>query len=82
MVYMNCLNIILTYLELSRKNQSKDFDTQIASTTICFIQYSILALYKRFQAYETIGGLFQNCKNMITQQIFSDRIKEVIFRND
>ena len=60
------------------KNQSKDFDAQIASATICFIQYSILALYKRFQAYETIGGLFGTCKNLITEQIFADRIKGVI----
>lgn len=60
------------------KNQSKDFDAQIASTTICFIQYSILAIYKRFEAYETIGGIFETCKNLITEQIFSDRIKDLI----
>ncbi len=60
------------------KNQSKDFDAQIASTTICFIQYSILALYKRYEKYETIGGLFETCKNLITEQIFSDRIKGLI----
>ena len=60
------------------KNQSQDFDAQIASTTICFIQYTILALYKRFEKYETIGGLFETCKNSITEQIFSDRIKGVI----
>lgn len=60
------------------KNQSRDFDAQIASTTICFIQYTILALYKRFEKYETIGGLFDVCKSSITEQIFSDRIKIVI----
>ena len=40
------------------KNQSRDFDAQIASTTVSFIQYTILTLYKRFEKYETIGGLF------------------------
>lgn len=57
------------------KNQSRDFDSQIASTTISFIQYTILALYKRYDAYETIGGLFDSSKTAITQQVFSDRIK-------
>ncbi|MCP4356019.1 MAG: transposase [Proteobacteria bacterium] len=57
------------------KNQSRDFDAQIASTTICFIQYTILALYKRYNTYETIGGLFNTSKEAITEQIFSDRIK-------
>jgi hypothetical protein len=57
------------------KNQSRDFDSQIASTTISFIQYTILALYKRYDAYETIGGLFGASKTALTQQVFSDRIK-------
>jgi len=56
------------------KNQSRDFDAQIASTTISFIQYTILALYKRYNAYETIGGLFNTGKTAITEQVFSDRI--------
>jgi hypothetical protein len=57
------------------KNQSRDFDSQITSTTISFIQYTILALYKRYDAYETIGGLFGASKTALTQQVFSDRIK-------
>ncbi len=65
------------YLGLG-KNQSRDFDAQIASTTICFIQYTILALYKRFGDYETIGGIFEGCKSDITEQIFSDRIKALL----
>ncbi|MBT3207393.1 MAG: transposase [Bacteroidetes bacterium] len=60
------------------KNQSRDFDTQIAATTICFIQYTILALYKRIEKYETIGGIFETCKDSITEQIFADRIKALI----
>jgi len=57
------------------KNQSRDFDSQIASTTISFIQYTILALHKRYAVYETIGGLFDVGKTAITEQVFSDRIK-------
>lgn len=60
------------------KNQSRDFDSQIASTTISFIQYTILALHKRYDAYEPIGGLFEASKKAITQQIFSDRIMILI----
>jgi hypothetical protein len=57
------------------KNQSRDFDAQIAAATICFIQYTILALHKRYNRYQTIGGLFKNSKAAITEQIFSERIK-------
>ena len=60
------------------KNQSRDFDSQIASTTIGFIQYTMLALYKRHDGHESIGGLFENCKQDFTQQLFSDRIRAVI----
>ena len=65
------------YLGLG-KHQSRDFDAQIASTTICFIQYTILALYKRCEDYETIGGIFEGCKSDITEQIFTVRIKSVL----
>lgn len=56
------------------KNQSRDFDSQIACATISFIQYTILALYKRYNSYETIGGLFDYSKTAITEQVFTDRI--------
>ena len=60
------------------KNQSRDFDAQIAATTISFMQYTILSLYKRSDDYETIGGLYKNTKEDITQQIFTDRIRVLI----
>ena len=60
------------------KNQSRDFDAQIAATTISFIQYTILALYKRSEKYETIGGLYRNTKNDITEQLFTDKIRILI----
>ncbi len=41
------------------KCQAQDFDAQIASTTICLLQYNILAAIKRFNDYETLGALFR-----------------------
>lgn len=60
------------------KNQSRDFDAQIASTTICFVQYIILSLYKRCEKYETIGGVFRECKEGIMEQVLSDKIKALL----
>ena len=60
------------------KNQSRDFDAQVASTSISFIQYIILALYKRADKYETIGGIFEACKTEISEQVFADRIKVLL----
>ena len=60
------------------KNQSRDFGAQIAAATLSFIQYSILALHKRYDAYETIGGLFASTKAAITEQVFSERIRALI----
>ena len=60
------------------KNQSRDFDAQIASTTISLIQYIILAMHKRANEYETIGGIFKGTKEDIAEQIFSDRITILI----
>ena len=44
------------------KSQSNYFNAQVADTTICLMQYILLALYKRFESYETIGGIFRNSK--------------------
>lgn len=40
------------------KCQSNDFSAQLAHTTICAIQFNLLSVVKRFEDYETIGGLF------------------------
>lgn len=60
------------------KNQSRDFDSQIGWTTVSFIQYTILALHKRYDVYETVGGLFNAGKAAITQQVFSERVMVLI----
>ena len=57
------------------KNQSQDFDSQIASTTISFIQYLMLSLYKRYEKYETIGGAFLESKNQMQEIVLSKKIQ-------
>ena len=47
------------YLGLG-KCQAQDFDAQIASITLCMMQYNILSVIKRFHDYETIGELFRS----------------------
>ena len=49
------------YLNLG-KNQSTDFDTQIADTTLVCIRYIMFGLYKRAHAYKSIGLLFNDNK--------------------
>lgn len=49
------------------KSQSRDFDAQVADTTICIIQYNVFSLAKRFSAYETLGGLFANSQEAIKE---------------
>lgn len=46
---------------------STDFDAHIANTSIVFMNYMILALKKRFDDYETIGGLFRELKNTMIE---------------
>jgi len=41
------------------KYKSQDFDTQIAATTLCILQFNILSIAKRFSDYETLGELFR-----------------------
>ena len=44
------------------KCQSKNFDAQIADTTITFIQYQFLALKNQIDSYESMGALMRNTK--------------------
>ena len=45
------------YLGLG-KCQARNFTAQIASISLTMLQYNILCFMKRFDSYETIGGLF------------------------
>jgi hypothetical protein len=60
------------------KCQSLDFDAQIASITINMLQYILLALYKRFEVYESIGGLFKQCQYQVYEAVLSERIIAMI----
>jgi hypothetical protein len=60
------------------KNQSTNFDVQIAQTTITMIQYQLLSLKYRMEAYQTIGGMFRDVKQDIIEHKLNERIIAVI----
>ncbi len=61
------------YFQLA-KCQSRDFDAQIADTSICMIQYNIFSLAKRFSDYETLGGLFDDTKEFVMELTVCKRL--------
>lgn len=65
------------YLGLG-KCQSQDFDAQIATTTICMIQYNILSVAKRFTDYESLGELFRNTNADTIQLTVAEKIWKLI----
>lgn len=60
------------------KSQSTNFDVQIAQTTITMIQYLLISLKYRAEAYETIGGLFKEIKQDYIEHKLNQRILVVI----
>lgn len=62
------------------KSQSNYFNAQIADTTICLMQYILLALLKRFESYETIGGAFRDSKQAMLELTLADRIMEIFLQ--
>ena len=62
------------------KSQSNYFNAQIADTTICLTQYILLALLKRFENYETIGGAFKNSKQALLESTLVERILEIFLQ--
>ena len=42
------------------KCQCRNFASQIASISLCMLQYNILGYVKRYESYETIGGVFRD----------------------
>jgi len=65
------------YLGLG-KCQAQDFDTQIASTTLCMLQYNILSAVKRFTDYETLGELFRASQKDTLKLTVAERIWLII----
>ncbi len=60
------------------KSQSTNFDVQVAQTTITMIQYLMISLKYRMEAYETIGGLFKDVKQDYIEHKLDQRILQVI----
>ena len=60
------------------KCQSVHFAAQIANFTLTMMQYNILCTVKRFEAYETIGGLFTEVTNDTLELSVTDKIWAII----
>lgn len=56
------------------KCQSVTFAAQIASATICAIQYNLLSTARRFSDYETIGELFREVSSETVQVSVAQQI--------
>ena len=56
------------------KSQSRDFDAQLADTTICIIQYNVFSMAKRFSSYETLGGLFRGVQGSMAELTICKRL--------
>lgn len=60
------------------KSQSQDFCGQIADITIAMMVYNVLALTKRFESYETLGILFRQAGQQVTEMNIYNRIWQFI----
>jgi len=54
--------------------QSTDLDAQIASVSIVFMNYMVLAMKKRFEDYESLGGIFRGTKDDIMEKTIVEKI--------
>lgn len=62
------------------KCQCVDFAGQIAALSLCMIQYNILGTVKRFESYETIGGLFTELTGETVELTVIQRIWGLIIK--
>ena len=62
------------------KAQNADFYGQIADATLTMITYTILTLYKRFEAYETLGALFRHTQAEMLEKTLCERIAMVFIK--
>jgi len=67
------------YLRLG-KSQNTDFYGQIADASLTMITYTVLTLYKRFESYETLGGLFRETQKEMLEKTLCERIEIVILK--
>ncbi|WP_353852600.1 transposase [Dehalobacter restrictus] len=57
--------------------QSRDFDAQIAHITTCYLLYTLLAYFRRVNAYESLEGLFAEIKNELIEKNVAERLWEL-----
>ena len=60
------------------KCESRHFEAQIAATTLCILQYNMLSVVKRFDGYESIGGLFRKTNAETVELTVKERIMLII----
>ena len=60
------------------KCQARNFSSQLAHTSIVILQYNILSAVKRFEAYETLGKLFESVMEDSLELTLSERIWGVL----
>ena len=65
------------YLGLG-KCQAKSLAAQIASVTVCMMQYSLLALVRMLDDYKTIGGLFRETQDNVVDITVYEKIMIVL----
>ncbi len=56
------------------KCQSRDFDAQIASTTITMIQYIFLSLQNDIYRYQSLGKMFEHSKSEVLDERLHHRL--------
>lgn len=61
-------------------SQNTDFDGQIADATLTLVTHTILTLYKRFSAYETMGELFRETQQYLLEMTLWERILKVFLK--
>ena len=60
------------------KSQSQDFCGQIADTSVAIMVYNLFSLAKRFESYETLGILFRQAGQQVTEMTIYKRIWQFI----
>lgn len=59
------------------KCQSTNFDAHIASITLCFMNYTLLTLVKRFDDCESIGLMFKAFRDKLLQQTLESKLWKI-----
>jgi hypothetical protein len=60
------------------KCESRHFEAQIASATLCILQYNVLSVVKRFDGYESFGALFRQSNAETLELTIKERILLII----